>query len=276
MRLGETHFKNTDFIYHAIRSGAVECSGIELVKAHPPELARLLLSGKIDAAPTSSIMYALHPEELAILEGLSISAPAGTGSILVFSRCASCLKELRGKRIATTSTSASSVALLRILLREKGIDAKLVVNHPPRLGEMLRIADAALLIGDHALVAGYLHPELVVADLGEEWRSLTGLPMVYALWLVTDEFARRTEMVEELKSVLVQARRYAYEHLHELARVFAEQLGIPARVMREHLRCLDYNLSSRNLRGLKRFFELASRHGIIPSVPELRFAGGEG
>jgi predicted solute-binding protein len=44
--------------------------------------------------------------------------------------------------------------------------------------------------------------------------------------------------------------------------------------MEEHLRRLDYSLGCENLRGLRRFFELASRHGIIPSPPELKFAGG--
>ena len=275
MRLGETHFKNTDFIYHAIRSGAVNSAGVELVRAHPPELGELLHRGELDAAPTSSIVYALYPEDFLILDGFSISAPAGTGSILVFSRDVTCLEELEGKSIATASTSASSVALLEILLRERGIEARLIKNQAPSLADMLRNADAALLIGDHALVEGYRRRELVIADLGEEWHSLTRLPMVYALWLVRRSFAQHGEEVEELRRVLNEARSYAYEHLSELAAQLAAQLGIPPRAMEEHLRCLDYSLSKNNLRGLQKFFELASKHGIIPSPPEIRLVGGE-
>ena len=275
MRLGETHFKNTDFIYHAIRNGAVNSAGVELVRAHPPELGELLHRGEIDAAPTSSIMYALHPGEFLILDGFSISAPAGTGSILIFSREASCLDELDGKSIATTSTSASSVALLEILLRERGINARLIKNQNPRLEEMLHHAEAALLIGDHAIVEGYRRRELVIADLGEEWHALTRLPMVYALWLVRKSFAHRREEVERLKLALNEARSYAYEHFSELAAQLASQLSIPPKAMEEHLRCLDYSLSEANLLGLRRFFELASKHGIIPSPPEIRLVGGE-
>lgn len=273
MRLGETHFKNTDFIYHAIRRGCVEHRGMELLRAHPPELGRLLLHGEVDAAPTSSIVYALHPGKFFILDGFSISAPSCTGSILVFSREANSLEELEGGGIATTSTSASSVALLEILLREREIDARLIKNQNPSLEEMLRSADAALLIGDNALVEGYSRPELVIADLGEEWHALTRLPMVYALWLVRAGVAQRE--VEKLKLTLGEARSYAYEHFSELASQLADQLGIPAEAMEEHLRRLDYTLGDDNLRGLRRFFELASRHGIIPSPPEIRLVGGE-
>ena len=63
---------------------------------------------------------------------------------------------------------------------------------PPDLGAMLREADAAVVIGDVALRATLFDARrlgLSVLDLGEAWRELTGLPMVFALWAARRDYA---------------------------------------------------------------------------------------
>src|ERR1035438_660532 len=52
----------------------------------------------------------------------------------------------------------------------------------PDLPAMLEANDAALMIGDMAMRAR--GQGLFVLDLAEEWHSWTGLPFVFALWLV--------------------------------------------------------------------------------------------
>ena len=52
----------------------------------------------------------------------------------------------------------------------------------PDLSHMLDICDAALLIGDRALDEANRFPELVKLDLGSEWKRITGLPMVFAVF----------------------------------------------------------------------------------------------
>ena len=47
---------------------------------------------------------------------------------------------------------------------------------------MLRIADAALMIGDPALRIDPAALPWHVYDLGAEWVEMTGLPMVFAVW----------------------------------------------------------------------------------------------
>ncbi len=53
---------------------------------------------------------------------------------------------------------------------------------------MLAEHDAALLIGDVALVEGQIRREVAgrgkpyVFDLATEWRAWTGLPFVFAVW----------------------------------------------------------------------------------------------
>ena len=89
MRIGQTFFKNTDFIYYAIQRGIIKLDealqGSTLHTAHPPELGERLLKGGIDIAPASSIIYAQHPNDFLLLPDFSISAFGETGSILIFS-----------------------------------------------------------------------------------------------------------------------------------------------------------------------------------------------
>jgi len=275
LRLGETRFSNTAFLRHALSSGLAEAAGcrVRLVSAHPPELAGMLLRSEIDAAPVSSIFHALHPE-LAVLRGFSISAYGSTGSILVFSSRASALEELEGMRISASCASAASVALLRILLAERGVNAEVVERQVPDLERMLAAHDAALLIGDDALVGAHIHPELVIADLGEEWRRLTGMPMVYALWMLSPEASEHAGRVGRIAELLARAREYAATHLGEIACLHARRLGVPESSMRSHLESLDYSLTERHIRALLRYFRLAERHGILGSVPErIRMVG---
>src|SRR5262249_37344412 len=73
--------------------------------------------------------------------------------------------------IALDSSSRSSVALLRILLAAKGLKPKFEVRTAP--------TENALIIGDAALRAPRAK---YVYDLAAEWRKLTGLPFVFAVW----------------------------------------------------------------------------------------------
>ena len=52
----------------------------------------------------------------------------------------------------------------------------------PDLESMLRRTDAALIIGDNALLLDHAALGLQKIDLGEMWTSTTGLPFVYAFW----------------------------------------------------------------------------------------------
>jgi len=265
MRIGETFFKNTDFIYYAIRRGEVKLEEASFVRAHPPELGRMLLQGKVDIAPVSSIIYAQHFRELYILPDFSISVRGETGSILLFSKARK-LEELSGKTIATPTTSASSTALLEIILREKGIDAEIVRGVEPSLSTMLSKYEAALLIGDDALREAFHNPELVFLDLGKGWYELTGKRMVYALWLL------RSSEAGAVYTALRKSRSYALENFDRVVKDLAEKASLPAEYLAGHLRKLDFTLEEDALEGLKEYFTLAEKHGIIEETPELRFA----
>ncbi|MCK5940953.1 MAG: hypothetical protein KAI24_03195, partial [Planctomycetes bacterium] len=153
---------------------------VELVQAPPTELIAGLRSRRIDAALVSSI-EAIRQPGYQVAAGLGIACKHEIRSVRAFRR--------RGAPIRTVGldqSSATSVALLRLLLANVHVDE---VAHgitfesiaPTRTPEDLP-HDLVLLIGDNGLEAdaGDREPW----DLGAQWRQWTGLPFVFALWVL--------------------------------------------------------------------------------------------
>ncbi len=259
MIVGDTHFRNTAFIhYHLRQSGKYK-----FVRAHPPELGSLLIEGKVDVAPASSIIYAKNPR-LYILPDFSISSQSSTGSILLFSSKIKKWGDLDGSSIATPYTSASSVAMLDILLKEHGLEVKMHRGREPSIEEMLQNFDACLLIGDHALRSYIKHKKLVLADLGEVWSRTFGSGMVYALWLCS-----KRDM-DEFYSDLKLSKEHAMNNFSRVVMEIAQDIDVE--FLAEHLQSLRFDLGEEEMEWLRNYFTLAEKHGIIDKKPELRFA----
>ena len=166
------------------------------------------------------------------------------------------------RRVALDTSSRTSVALARILLRERlGRDPE-YVDHPPDLGAMLETADAALLIGDPALYDTSGLPRL---DLGEEWLRLTGKPFVFAFWAGRPG-ALEARHVERLQEALLDG----------LARIpviaAAYEGGGRAALNESYLReSIAFTFGRDEQAGLAEFYRRAHALGLIPSMPELRF-----
>src|SRR5262249_8566322 len=133
----------------------------------------------------------------------------------------------------------------------------------PKLDAMLAEHEAALLIGDVALVEGQKRRQIAgrgqpyVFDLATEWRAWTGLPFVFAVWAARADRARvisASGVVEALR----ESKRRGLSDLRRIAAEAAARLGLPVDVCLRYLRLLDYDLGERDLEGLRRFLELAA------------------
>lgn len=152
-RVGHIQFLNCLPLYYGLVKNGI-LAGVELVKGTPTELNRYLLEGKLDLTPISSIEYCRHYRELLLLPRLTVSSDGEVKSILLVSKVP--VEQLTGDhRVALASTSATSQALLQIILRDRYSVTPNYLVYPPDLEAMLAGADAALLIGDHALRAFY-------------------------------------------------------------------------------------------------------------------------
>ena len=197
VRVGHIEFLNCYPLYYGFEQTGMLAAdrhvdrpdrpGVELLPGVPTELNRMLAAGDIDLGPVSSIAYARNHERLLLSRHLSISSFGAVDSIQLVTRVP--LEEIR--TVALTTQSATSVALLKTILklrfRQDVAYSELAGPVEPALGEH----DAVLLIGDQGLEALYFPtPGTTCHDLGALWQEWTGLPMVYAVWAAREDFAR--------------------------------------------------------------------------------------
>ncbi len=238
----------------------------------PAELNRRLAAGEIDVSPSSSFEYGCHWRRYLLLPGLSISSLGPVQSVLLFTERP--LEELRGEEIALTGESATSVNLLKVLLREYYGFSQVPCRVPEGpVEETLSAGGPALLIGDRALrAARSAKPSMQIYDLGEIWYRQTGLPFVFALWILRREAAEmKSREVLDLTAKLGRSRTRALGALETLAAEFPERQWLGEQGLLDYWRCMSYDLTEAHLEGLRLFFHLCVRHGLLAEEPELHF-----
>jgi len=271
IRLGYIDYLNCLPVYFGIEQGAVELD-VSVVKGPPSQLNRAFLNGELDVTPISSIEYARNADRCVIIPGLSISADGRVASILLFHKRP--LSELDGRPVALTASSATSVVLTKVILEQRyGVKPSYRVA-PPDLPAMLAEHDAALLIGDDALLAALEHPEIPHVDLGLEWKALTGHLMVYALWVARREFAEANPAALRTITRLFNASQdYAWDHRPLMVDEAVRRRGLPRAVTEDYFDLIRHEFGSRYRRGALAFFERACRAGELGAVPELNVWG---
>jgi chorismate dehydratase len=256
LRLGVVSYLNAVPLVHGLEADP----RFSLVRDLPARIAERLHAGEIDLGMIPSVEYAAG--DYAIVPGIAIASRGPVRSVNLFHR-----RRLEGvRRVALDASSRTSVALAKILLRERlGHDPEYVTMGPP-VEDMLAAADAALVIGDPAL---YFRGEAERLDLGEEWQARTGLPFVFAFW------AGRPGAVDEADVArLQQALRAGQGAFSQIA---AQYNGLGAGRGPESeaylRRNIVYDLGEEELSGLREFYRRSRALGLIERVPELRFHG---
>ncbi|VVB93490.1 Chorismate dehydratase [uncultured archaeon] len=268
IRLGKIAFANCDFPYYAMEYGKVKADDIEIKEGHPVELANMISMGELDISPISSIMYG-KLNDLLILPGLSITSNDFTKSVLICSNGKLDLPQLEGKTLCIPETTASSATLIKIILRLKGVNVNINQCKGTDIDRMLKHGDAALLIGDSALQA--IGKYGIIADLGNEWKMLTGKKMVYALWVVREEFAKKhPDKVRYVLKTILKSKDYAYRNIGEIAAFIGREKKIDCNFMRDYLHTLNYDFDDESIESLKLYFKYAKECGIVKDV-KLRF-----
>lgn len=269
-RVGHIQFLNCFPLFYGLIEKRVLLD-VDLVKAAPTELNRLLMEDKLDIAPISSIAYARNHKELILIPDISVSCDGIVQSILLIAKKP--VEELNRARIALSNTSATSQVLLKVLMAKKWGLSVDYFESPPDLPSMLLEADAALLIGDHALRADYLMKEkLFVYDLGKEWYDYNGHSMVFAVWAVRRDYAEaHQEQVTRVKNALLESMRFSLSNLPEVARKAAEWEVYSPEYLETYFSTLRFDFNAKQQAGLLAYYRAAHAIGELPSVPELSF-----
>jgi len=150
---------------------------IELIEDTPSRLAELLLNDEIDVG---LVPVAVIPQlkEYFISSDYCIGTETEVASVCLFSEVP--LNEIT--KVYLDYQSLSSVALLRWLMKEYwNIDPQIIQTTDDDYRKKIRGTTAGLVIGDRAFEQRKV--STFIYDLASEWRSITGLPFVFAAWI---------------------------------------------------------------------------------------------
>lgn len=273
LRIGRISYANCTPVFHAL-DALYPASGYEYIAGVPARLNDLLDKEEIDVCPSSSIEFARHSEKYLIIPDISISSRGPVKSVLLFSSVP--VEELDGQEILLSSESATSVNLLKILLKKYyDCDCSFRSADGDRIASLSE-SPAMLLIGDSALRASQSVPGLLIYDLGELWYRWTGLPFVFALWLVNRRAVEERGMeVRLLAQQLMQAKKYAGENLNEIVKQSPDAAWMGHELLLEYWKHnISYDLDETYCEGLKLFYRHAADMGLISHAPDLAFLQG--
>jgi chorismate dehydratase len=231
-------------------AGLATAPGIEFDAAPPTALIERLRAGALDAALVSSI-EGIRAPGYAIASGLGIACKREIRSVRAFRRRGAAIRS-----VGLDQSSATSVALLRLLLanvhaHDVAADVRFETVAPTRRPAELP-HDLVLMIGDHGLAADAGDRE--IWDLGSEWRRWTGLPFVFAVWVLRAS----TDFAAVLPPLHAARRR-------------GQDLGA---VDGTH-GAAHYDLDAEDLRGLRRFWAECRRLDLARE-PDPPFVGRAG
>jgi predicted solute-binding protein len=234
---------------------------------HPSALCKRLANGELDVALVSSFEFVRNPI-YRIVDDVSISSDGPVFSVVMAHRG----EISQVEEIELDPTSETAVNLLRCLLAELGLNARLVPKGEFET-QMQREAsgriNARLFIGDQAIRFRQKHAsEFHFWDLGEQWKKLVDLPFVYALWLVRPEVADPKQIANHLRALRDENLASLDELIGGTVAEFADRgqwkelnQEFLSRYYRNHLR---FSFGEKEKQGLRAFANLCANHGLLP------------
>jgi chorismate dehydratase len=249
-----------------------------IISSMPSECASQLQTGVADIGLIPVAAYAAMPGAT-IVPGCAIASIDYVQSILLVVRAEWGVS--RARRVALDTSSLTSSTFTRIFFSKLWKNNPEFIEHDPKLDAMLKVADAALLIGDPALLAlkdcqareASTGEKLEYIDLAHEWRAWTGTPWVSAFWAVRDAaFGQGTVSRAQLVRDFERSRDHGLVHIDDLAEEWSKRVPLTSTDVKRYLTDnIHYYLDDACLEGLNLFYRYGVESGALHAVPELKF-----
>jgi chorismate dehydratase len=293
---------------------------------HPPEAAALRTRYDVHYTSPAHCARELHTGNadlglipiaelepgLVVVPGCTIASTHNVRSILLLVKNPHRLPVPEALRhlvtLSADAASRSSIAYARLLLKRFYDTDPVLFPHAPDPVAMLADADAALLIGDPALLARERRKEIDAAfqqpqdtqsqntqsqntqsqdtqsqdtqsqdapllwiDLAALWREHTGLPWVAAVWAVRPETLPLSGLTpQQLTADLIASRDNGLAHIDDLVREWTPRIALPPETIHTYLSTnIHYTLDADCLSAIELFRTLSAELGILPSLPKL-------
>jgi chorismate dehydratase len=268
LRLGRIDFLNVLPVYYPLEAGIIT-NPFAIVRGVPSELNELAANGALDMSPVSSIEYARRAELYHIVPDLSINSAGEVKSVLLLSRMP--VDQLTGKTVLASSQSHTSVGLFKVLCRLRyGVTPRFETGGCTQYIKGHELPDACLAIGDEALRLGRSGLFPYVLDLGAAWFEWTGLPFVFAVWVIRKEtIATNDAHVQRAVEALLSSKRWGRANIGRICEQAAETGLLTIPELEEYYRCLQFDLNEPERGGLELFYSYLFQIGELENAPRL-------
>ncbi len=244
----------------------------EIILKAPKSINQGLAEGKIHGGLCSSTFYAKEFRNYLILPDISISAVGQVKSVILYHK--EPLEKLNEKKIGITPETETSFYLLRILLEEFiGVKPYYIeVSKPWKnlKGKEKKELLGYLAIGDEALILQFKNKSYLITDLAYLWLNYTGLPFIFALFIIKEDIAKSYKKeLEKFCLSLYHAKACAMSNLKKIAE--QSHLNLPKEFIYNYLTHLEFDFSGLKQRAFLTFCKYLQKKELIEEIPELRF-----
>src|SRR5215475_8319265 len=276
MRIAASTYLNSAPLVYSFTQGHLHKKYDFIGDTSPSRCAEMLRSGECEIALIPVIEFQRIPG-LRIVPEVAVASKNRVRSVLIASR-----RPLEEVRVLTLDpASRTSQALVKILFMrrygflpecaersiEVSVKLRSLPDNPPQ--NLFDGADAALVIGDPAMRLAAAAPklDLEIYDLAEEWRAMTGLPFVFAVWAASEDACAGGSGLPGMSGIsddFIAAKREGVDQIERIATQYAAELELPRSELLDYLSLnVNYDLDDENLLGMATYFELAHECGLI-------------
>lgn len=271
IRIACVRYLNTLPLVH----GLDRIDGVQLAPTVPSRIASQVARGQADLGLASIIDAAR--EGLALVPVGMIGSDGPTHTVRLFSRVPlASIGRVHADVESHTSTTLCAMVLEQThAVRPEFVDfdARERIERTPEGAAPRPLSEQAwpetmLLIGDKVVAdappaSEYLHQ----LDLGLAWHELTGLPMVYAMWMCAPD--RIDHDSTRLGAALLdRQRRRNARRLDWIVSHYASAHDWPVAEARRYVRdLLRYDVGEREMEAVRVFLRMAAEQGLAPDRP---------
>jgi len=237
---------------------------VNVIRMVPSGLSRAARRGEIDVGAVPIVTCFELEEQFEPLRDFGIACRDKSRSVLLFSKRP--IDDLDGANIGVTGESSTSVRLLKVLLSQHyGVTPHIYGSTQDTRN------DAVLLIGDAALNNRHGLPSYgKVYDLSLMWHEWTGLPFVFARWIVRRDLNPEAKAL--LGNLLEQSLELGLTRIRPIAETRSD-LSMSVEEVAEYLHGFNYILGEREKEAIERFRKCLQRLDDGAALEEAPNAG---
>lgn len=267
--MGRITYINMDPVYYDLKDGQYP-DWIRMIDDVPSVLNGMLAHNELDISPVSAVAYARHADRWRVLPNLSIASRGPVMSVILVSKRP--IDQLDGQKVLLTEESATAADLVRLIFKRRSVAPRLQRGKVKTAADVPAEAQAALVIGDAALREPWGDHFEYVFDLGTLWWEMTGLPFVYALWVVRGALAdRRPDTVAAVVDLFRKSKTNGYAHETEIVDAASQKLDLSRDTCRKYYEHLVCDLGPEEIQGAETFFRQLHENGILEHPARLSF-----